>query len=99
MFIVIVHHWCKEGMLGVARDRIDRNGDAMAGVPGFQFRYRLEDPSSPLKVSTVTAWLNEADYKEWLSRKNQGMATEAESPYEQVENSVYVVARAHGAPT
>lgn len=94
MFMVIVHHWCKVGMLDAACDRIDRNGDAMASVPGFRFRYRLEDPGAPLKVSTVTAWSHEADYQEWLARKGL-MAAEAESPYEKVENSVHVVARAH----
>jgi heme-degrading monooxygenase HmoA len=97
MIIVIVHHWCKPGMVEAARTRVDENGDLAAVQPGFLFRYRLERPEEPLRISTVSAWTTREAYRTATEAKNaKDRAAAVESPYERALNEVFEVAEVHG---
>lgn len=98
MIVVIVHHWCEPNMKAASIARIDGNGDSMAGVPGFLFRYRLDAPTDALKLSTVTVWESEAAYRQWQELKRSKSGGAASNPYSRVENEVLVVASIHDAP-
>ncbi len=101
MFIVVVDHFCKADRTQDAIGRIDHNGDQMASMPGFQFRYRMVGTANPLKISTVTGWIDASAYDGWIKRKRGIDATASadpkESPYESATNATYVVEREHGA--
>lgn len=97
MIIVIVHHWCKPDMVEVARRRIDENGDLAATAPGMLFRYRLERPEEPLRISTVSAWTSREAYRAATEMKNaKDAAAKLESPYERALNEVFEVVNVHG---
>jgi heme-degrading monooxygenase HmoA len=96
MVIVILHHWVMPDKMAQARVRIDENGDAMAAAPGFRFRYRIENPDEPLKISTLTAWADDASHHNF---RNAKMARDAANgivaPYDRVEREVFQVKHAH----
>lgn len=95
MIVVMSHHWCKPNMVDVARDRIDRNGSAMASEPGFLYRYRIERPGEPEVVSTLTAWQDEADYQRFRGRRSgQGLK---ETPYDRIESEIFFVRHQDGS--
>jgi heme-degrading monooxygenase HmoA len=97
LIIVIVHHWCKPGMVDAARQRIDENGDLAATAPGLLFRYRLERPEEPLRISTVSAWTSRDAYRAATAAKNaKDQAANQESPYERALNEVFEVENVHG---
>ncbi len=97
MIVVIVHHWCKPGMVEAALARVDENGDLAASAPGFLFRYRLERPDEPLRVSTVSGWTSREAYRAATEAKNaKDKAANLESPYERALNEVFEVANVHG---
>jgi heme-degrading monooxygenase HmoA len=97
MIIVVVHHWCKPDMVDAARRRVDENGDLAASAPGFLFRYRLERPEEPLRISTVSAWTTREAYRAATEAKNvKDKAANLESPYERALNEVFEVANVHG---
>lgn len=97
MIIVIVHHWCKDDMVEIARKRIDENGVSSAAASGFLFRYRMERPEEPLRISTVTAWTSAEHYRRWKDERNKhDAAAGAASPYERALNEIFEVERAHG---
>lgn len=98
MIVVIVHHWCEPNMKEASIARIDGNGDSMAGVPGFLFRYRLDAPTDALKLSTVTAWESEQAYRQWQEIKRSKSDGGTPNPYSRVETEVLVVASIHDAP-
>jgi heme-degrading monooxygenase HmoA len=93
MFIVLVMHNCKPGMVEKAIHRIDRNGDEMANIPGFLYRYRTQGKSSELAIGTVTGWLDEASYEAWLEVKKTLPPEEGESPYESATSERHYVKR------
>ncbi len=96
MIIVIVHHWCKPGMIGAARLRIDENGDSSAQAPGFLFRYRLEKHDEPERVSTVSGWQSRDDYQAWKSARSAGeQRIAATDAYERWLNEVFEVEAVH----
>ena len=102
MFMVIVNHWCKAGMMDRARKRLDTNGELMAGRPGFLYRHRLETPKEPNRLSTVTAWVDEASYKSWDAWKKARDAAagpdaelSASLLFEKAENLQFHVALSH----
>ncbi len=97
MFVVIVNHWCKPDKVDIARGRIDFNGDEMMKAEGFVSRYRLETPSEPGKVSTVTVWTDRALYEKFkdAQRKAAAAAAPTESPYERVVNETFEVMKEH----
>jgi heme-degrading monooxygenase HmoA len=98
MVIVVVHHWCKPGMLEAARKRIDENGDSSADAQGFLFRYRLERPEEPERVSTVTGWTSREAYRAWKDERNKyDAAAGVVSPYERASNEIFEVQRVHDA--
>jgi heme-degrading monooxygenase HmoA len=97
MVVVLVHHWCKPGMVEAARARVDGNGDSMAEAPGFVFRYRIERPEDPLRISTVTGWTDRALYEAWRAEKNERHAKSGvPSPYERAVNEIFEVTHVHG---
>lgn len=100
MFIVVVDHFCKPDRLDDAIARVDLNGDQMAELAGFLFRYRLTGTENALRLSTVTAWTDAAAYDGWLARKRAIEAAAGPnpkgSPYEKAVNTTYTVARVHG---
>jgi heme-degrading monooxygenase HmoA len=97
MIIVIVHHWCKPGMVEAARRRVDENGDLAASAAGLLFRYRLERPEEPLRISTVSAWTSREAYRAADAvKKAKDAANPLESPYERALNEIFEVANVHG---
>ena len=97
MIIVIVHHWCKPDMVDAARARVDQNGDLAAKQPGFLFRYRLDRPEEPLRMSTVSGWASREAYRAATDAKNAAeKASNLPSPYERALNEVFEVANVHG---
>ncbi len=94
MFIVVVRHQVKPGMIDKATARIDGNGDRMAELPGFLFRHRMVAKTDPLIVSTVTAWAAEANFDAWQKIK-AGLPDTGESPYAKVETERHYVERSH----
>jgi heme-degrading monooxygenase HmoA len=100
MFIVVVDHFCKPDRVDEAIDRIDRNGDQMARLPGFLFRYRMTGTADPLRMSTVTAWTDAAAYDAWIAKKRTidlaAGPSPKDSPYERAVNTTYDVAHVHG---
>jgi heme-degrading monooxygenase HmoA len=98
MFVVIVNHWCKPGKADVARSRIDKNGEDMVKAEGFLYRYRIETPAEPDRVSTITTWTTEGHYrtfKDWQRRQPGGTTNPADSPYEKVVNETFEVKKEH----
>jgi heme-degrading monooxygenase HmoA len=93
MFVVITHHVCKAGDVENARERIDKNGGAMTGEPGFLFRYRIGTASAPDVVSTLTVWKAEGDYQAYRNKRNYGHP--ASSPYQRIETQTYEVQSEH----
>ena len=96
MIIVIVNHFVKPGRNDAALLRINTNGDRMASLPGFLFRYLLVSDKDPQKISTVTGWEAASDYDHWNEVKRaggEGRMSPEESPYERVVNEVHSVAR------
>lgn len=97
MFIVISHHFCRPGQTEMARERIDKNGDAMTGEPGFFYRYRIENEAKPTIVSTLTAWNAEADYKSFREKRaGRGGQDLQSAPFDRIEGESYVVQSVHG---
>lgn len=100
MFVVVVDHFCKPDRVGDAVARIDLNGDQMAQLPGFLFRYRMTGTANPLQMSTITAWTDQAAYDGWIARKRALEAAAGPgpkgSPYEKAVNTTYTVAHVHG---
>lgn len=94
MFVVITHHHCKPGQVDSARERIDKNGDNMKTQPGFVFRYRVETPSLPEAVSTLTAWNTEDDFKTFRAKRGYG-GIDPSSPYDRIETQSYNVQSEH----
>ena len=94
MFIVVVRHQVKPGMLDKAYARIDGNGDRMAQVPGFLFRHRMVAKTDPLLISTVTAWTEETAFEVWQKIK-AGLPDTGESPYVKVETERHYVQHSH----
>ncbi len=101
MFMVVVDHFCKAHRVDDAVARIDQNGDQMAEVPGFLFRYRMTGTANPLQLSTVTAWSDKAAYDAWVAKKRALEAAAGPnphgSPYEKAVNTTYTVAHVHGS--
>ena len=98
MIIAIVHHWCKPDKVDVAREHIDHNGARMAKAPGFLFRYRIEPPEDPMKVSTVTAWVDEAALKTYRAANPGGDPNDPNRPFARIESENFVVRSAYGDP-
>ena len=96
MFIVVVHHRCKPGMVDAARKRIDGNGEAMAKAPGFHYRCRMEPGSDPLQVSTITAWTDEAAYRAFRGQRPPLDFVNPAIPFTKVENTQFIVQSAFG---
>jgi len=97
MFVVVSHHFCKPGQTQVACERVDKNGAAMTGEPGFLYRYRLENPGKPGVVSTFTVWNAEADYKGFRDRRAaRGEPAGQAMPWERIEGDSYEVRTVHG---
>lgn len=97
MIIVIVHHWCKPDMVEAARTRIAGNAELAAAQPGFLFRYRLERPEEPLRLSTVSAWTTREAFRAADEvKKAKDRANPFPSPYERVLNEIFEVAGVHG---
>lgn len=97
MIVVIVHLWCKPDMVDAARARVDENGASAAAAAGFLFRYRLERPDEPLRISTVSGWTSTECYRAWAKAKNEkDAAGNAVSPYERALNEVFEVENVHG---
>lgn len=97
MIIVVVHHWVKAGMMDAARHRIDTNGDSSAQAPGFLFRYRMEKPDEPERISTVSGWMSREAYRAWKDAQNARDASAgAESPYARALNEIFEVERVLG---
>lgn len=94
MFIVLVRHQVKPGMIDQANARIDGNGDRMAELAGFLFRHRMIARNDPLLVTTVTAWTDEASFDAWIKIK-AGLPDKGESPYQRVETEKHAVASSH----
>ncbi|MFI5267262.1 MAG: antibiotic biosynthesis monooxygenase family protein [Chloroflexota bacterium] len=96
MIIVIVNHFVKPGRNDAAVQRINTNGDRMATLPGFLFRYLLVSDKDPQKISTVTGWEAAGDYDNWNVVKRadeKGPMSPEESPYERVVNELHTVAQ------
>lgn len=96
MIIVIVNHIVKPDRNDAAVERINTNGDKMAALPGFLFRYLLVSDKDPQKISTVTGWEAASDYDHWNVVKRAGepgRMSPDDSPYERVVNEVHTVAR------
>lgn len=98
MIIVTVHHWCEPEKKAASIERIDFNGDTMAGVSGFLFRYRMSAPKDALQISTVTAWRSRAAYEQWLKEKQSRPGADQPNPYSRVENQFFVVESSHEGP-
>ena len=97
MFIVISHHFCKPGQADVARERVDKNGTAMSGEPGFLYRYRIENQAKPGVVSTLTAWNAESDYKNFRDKRaGRGGPEPHAMPWDRIEGESYEVHTVHG---
>jgi heme-degrading monooxygenase HmoA len=98
VIVVIVHHWCKPGMIESARLRIDENGADSARAPGFLFRYRLEKPDEPNRVSTVSGWTSRAAYRAWKDARSEAdQSVPATAAYERWVNEIFEVEHSHDA--
>jgi heme-degrading monooxygenase HmoA len=102
MFIVVVRHWCRPGMVERARRRVDGNGELMARRAGFVYRHRIETPEDPARVSTITAWADEAScvaWDEWKKARDAAAGPDAElsaaALFERVESERYHVVVSH----
>lgn len=91
MFIVISRHWCKEGQIDAARERMEKNVAGMAGEPGFVYRYRLESPAQPDVLVALTAWNEEADYQRYRGKRFGGGHDLSATPYVKVEAETFEV--------
>jgi heme-degrading monooxygenase HmoA len=94
MTVVIVNHFVKPGREEAAVTRINTNGERMATLPGFLFRYLLVADKDERKISTVTGWDELASYHHWNEVKatyESGPASPDGSPYERVVNEVHTV--------
>jgi heme-degrading monooxygenase HmoA len=96
MFVVVSHHHCKSGQADVARQRVDKNGAQMSSEPGFLYRYRIENPTKPGVVSTMTVWNAEADYQGFRDRRAARGGMEGEMPWDRIEGESYAVHTVHG---
>lgn len=96
MFIVIVRHHVKPGLVDAAGVRIDGNGDRMAQLPGFLFRHRMIAKNDPLLVTTVTGWTEESCFDAWNKIKAT-LPDSGPSPYDRVETERHNVASSHAA--
>jgi hypothetical protein len=96
VFIVTVLHNCKPDMVKQAEQRIDRNGDHMAAVLGFLFRYRMVSKSDPLAIGTITGWADEAAYERWIQMKGD-LSDIGPSPYLSAKSDKFFVCRSHNA--
>ena len=74
----------------------------MSKRPGFLYRHRIESPKEPMKISTVTAWTDEASYKAWDQWKKARDAAagpdnelSAAVLFERAENEQYQVVLSH----
>jgi heme-degrading monooxygenase HmoA len=98
MFVVISHHWCKPNRKEEAQTRIDQSGGTMESAPGFVFRYRMEPPSDPTQVSTMTVWTNEESYRSYRAARTAPSPADDSVPYACVTTEVYETHRVHGQP-
>jgi heme-degrading monooxygenase HmoA len=97
MFIVISHHFCKPGQTDIASERVDKNGAAMTGEPGFLYRYRIESHAKPSVVSTLTVWNTEGDYKNFREKRSTRGGHDSQAmPWERIEGESYDVCATHG---
>jgi heme-degrading monooxygenase HmoA len=84
-------------MVDAAIRRVDANGDSSAEAPGFLFRYRMETPNEPERISTVSGWESREAYRAWKDARNAHDASVgAENPYARWVNEVFEVVRVHG---
>lgn len=99
MIVIIVHHWCKPGLIEAAQRRVDANGDSSSQAPGFLFRYRIGKPGEPERLSTVSGWESLEAYRAWKDARNAfDAAAGVESPYERWINEVFEVNHVHDVP-
>ena len=99
MIVVISHHWCKQGMENVARERIDQSGVSMESAPGFVFRYRIEPSQDPTQVSTMTVWADEQSYRAYRAARTAPDPKDPSVPYGRVTTEIFEVRRTHGQPS
>jgi heme-degrading monooxygenase HmoA len=98
MIVVIVHHWCKPNMEAAARERIDQSGNVMESAPGFLYRYRIEPPSDPSLVSTMTTWADETSYRSYRAARKAPDPADPTVPYARIASELFEVKRIHGRP-
>lgn len=96
MFVRIVHHWAKPGQTEIGREFIDANGEKMASVSGFKYRYRLEPPEGPTFITTLTAWDSEDSFLKFKSTQAP-YSENPDYPFERVETKELFVQSTTGA--
>lgn len=65
MIIQIVRHDVKDGMLDIARERIDAMTSQMSRQAGFVFRHAGQETGQDMRITTVTAWLDSESLDRW----------------------------------
>ena len=84
-------------MLEATRQLVDKVGNDMLSVPGFQFRHRIEQEHDLEKVSTLTAWASEQDFESYrISRKPPNLESPG-VPFHRYEREAYTVKSTAGA--
>jgi heme-degrading monooxygenase HmoA len=91
MYLVIVHHWSKPGMLAATRELVDKVGNDMVSVPGFCFRHRIEQDNDLDKVSTLTAWDNEEAFEAYRKSRKPPALDNPAVPFHRYERELYTV--------
>jgi hypothetical protein len=97
MHLVIVHHWSKPGMLEATRQLVDKVGEDMGPVPGFLFRYRIEQEHDLYKISTLTAWADEKDFENYRMGRKPPNLESPSVPFHRYERETYTVKSTAGA--
>jgi heme-degrading monooxygenase HmoA len=94
VLLVISHHYCDDGRIEEAIERLDANSDRMTRAAGFLFRHRMQSEDDPLKLSTLTAWADQAAYDAYQSVPKPPRTP---APYSQIETEIYLIERSWSA--
>lgn len=91
MFVRIVHHWCRPGRVQAGRDHIDQVGLTTAAATGFLYRYRLETPDDPSKLTTMTVWRDRDSFAGFQAGRKPSDHSDPANPFERLESETFDV--------
>ena len=98
MFVRIVHHWCRPGMVQAGREFSDRVGALTSAAPGFMYRYRLETVEDPLLLTTFSVWRDRMSFDEFQSGRKPADHSDPSYPFDRMSHQAFdVTATLEGA--